>query len=142
VHLNSDVLRKQLFENPAYTEEEKKRVYEQMAKKTEELLGNGKNVILDATFYRRDYRKMMTDLADNSGTKTYRIECTLPEDEIRKRLAERKIGGKSASDADYDVYKSLKERFEPLGGQHLEVDCSKDEKEIIAKVKRFIGESR
>lgn len=141
VHLNSDVIRKKLFENPSYTEEEKEAVYKEMAGQVGELLAKGSNVILDATFYRHDYRKMMADIAEKAGTKTYRIKCTLPEAEIRKRLAERKIEGKSASDADYDVYQHLKGKFEPLGGLHLEIDTSLDESEAIAEIKEFMGGS-
>jgi predicted kinase len=139
-HLNSDVIRKELFERPSYTEEEKEAVYKEMARKAEELLGKGSNVILDATFYRHDYRKMMADIAEKAGKRTYRIKCTLPEEEIRGRLAKRKIEGMSASDADYDVYQELKGRFEPLEGLHLEVDTSVGDSEVMEKIKEFIGE--
>ncbi|MBD3210209.1 AAA family ATPase [Candidatus Micrarchaeota archaeon] len=139
-HLNSDTLRKQMFKNPDYSEEEKEKVYHEMAVRAESLLSSGKNAILDATFYKRKYRKMMADVAGAQDAEVYRIECALPEKETRKRLEKRKELGKGPSDADYDVYQSLKDEFEPLEGKHLKIDCSADEEEALRKVMEFLGE--
>jgi predicted kinase len=139
VHLNSDPIRKRMFEKPDYTEEEKRKVYAEMRRQAEELLKEGKNVILDATFYRKEYRGMMAGIAEEAGAKVFLIKCTLSEEEIRRRLEERKKG-ESVSDADYEVYRGLKGQFEPIEGACLEVDCSVDNGKTLALVRRFLGE--
>ncbi|MDD5171498.1 MAG: AAA family ATPase [Candidatus ainarchaeum sp.] len=141
VHLNSDIIRKELFPKPSYSEEEKRAVYAEMAKRAGELLAKGSNVIADATFSRKEYRETMDEVAGQTGAKVFIIKCILHEGETKKRLEKRKQAGKSPSDADYDVYVKLKETFEPLEGGYLEVDYMRPKKEVLAKVKEFIGEN-
>ena len=142
VYLGSDVIRKQIFSHPTYTEEEKRQVYMEMLNQTEKLLNGKRNVIVDATFYTRRYRGMMVDTARETGTRHHIIRCTLPEELIMSRLKERQGRGRSLSDADYDVYLKLKGKFEPIEGRHLELDCSLPADEQIAMVMGFIGEKR
>lgn len=139
VHLNSDEIRKKLFPQPTYSEEEKKKVYEEMAKQAGEILGRGNKVIADATFSRKEYRRIMEDEAAKVGAKVFVIKCILHEDETKKRLDKRKISGKNPSDAGYEVYMKLKESFEPLEGPCLEVDYLMPKKEVLAKVNAFIS---
>jgi len=141
VHLNSDAIRKKLFPQPTYSEEEKVKVYEEMARQAGEILGKGNTVIADATFSKSGYRLIMADAAARAGAKVFIIECMLHEGETKKRLDRRQKAGKSPSDADYNVYMKLKESFEPLGGPHLEVDYLRPKKEVLAEVKEFIGEN-
>lgn len=54
--LESDALRKILTPNPAYTDEERHRFYQQMADLGAMLVENGVSVIFDATAHRRAYR--------------------------------------------------------------------------------------
>ncbi len=141
VYLNSDVIRKQIFSPPTYTEEEKRQVYMEMVNQTEKLLNGKRNVIVDATFYTKRYRGMMVEAARDAGTRHYIIRCTLPEELIISRLKERGKG-RSMSDADYDVYLKLKGRFEPIEGRYLELDCSLPATEQMTKVMDFIGEKK
>lgn len=139
-YLNSDVVRKQIFKKPQYTEEEKRRVYSDIINQAEKMLREGKNVIVDATFYTRRYRQMMIETARSAGSGHCTILCTLPEDEIRKRLEMRERRGRNPSDANFDIYLKLKERFEPIEGDFLEIDCSLPAKEQVAKAAGYIGE--
>jgi len=61
--LRTDVIRKQLFPQPKYTEEEKELVYKVTFLIAEYLLRAGKNVILDGTFYKRSLRQRVYQLA-------------------------------------------------------------------------------
>lgn len=135
VHLNSDVIRKELFPNPNYTQEEKEKVYHEMAKQAEDLLRKGENVILDATFYRREYRDQMRGVAKNAGKKSHTMLCSLGERETEGRLKHRKS---NVSDADYEVYLKLKEQFEPIKGKHLVVDSSLPLSVIVRHAIKFI----
>ena len=134
-YLNSDVIRKQMFSNPEYSEEEKKRVYHEMAGKVRDYLDQGKNVIADATFFKKEYRQMMTE----GCRKHYIIRCILPEEHVKQRIEGRTMKGGDPSDADYNVYLELKKEFEPIEGEHLEVDCSLEKEDIMKRVKEFLG---
>jgi len=135
VHLNSDVIRKKLFAKPTYSVEEKTKVYNAMAAQAEELLKEGRNVILDATFFHREYRNMMRGIAGRHGVKIHVVCCVLGEYEAKNRITQRKKG---VSDADYEVYLKLKKEFEPIEGEHLEVDTSLPLKKRLDIVKEFI----
>jgi len=133
-HINSDVVRKRIFEKPAYTDEEKRKVYLAMADEAGKSLKE-KNVILDATFYRKEYREMARKAAEKAGTDAYIIVCELGERETQKRMEEREMG---PSDADFEVYLKLKETFEPVDGEHLKIDCSLPKKEIMKRIEEFL----
>jgi len=135
VHLNSDVIRKKLFAKPTYSVEEKTKVYNAMAAQAEELLKEGRNVILDATFFHREYRSMMRRIAERHGVKIHIVCCVLGEYEAKNRIMQRKKG---VSDADYEVYLKLKKEFEPIEGEHLEIDTSLPLKKRLDTVKEFI----
>jgi len=139
VYLNSDVIRKQIFSSPAYTEDEKRRVYFEMANQAEKILA-GRNVIVDATFYKKRYREIMKEAARDAGTRYIIIECTLPEDVIRSRLAKRMEFRKGVSDAGYDVYLEMKGNFDPIDERHLTVDCSLPMEERVKIIRKFLGE--
>ncbi len=140
-YLNSDIIRKELIPRPEYTEDEKRQVYVEMARKAGELLKQGKNVIADATFFTGEYREMMTERATQAKSPCRIILCSLPETYIRQRIERRKKSGRNPSDADYEVYLQLKKQFEPIQGSHLELDFSLPRSERIRIVKKFIGEA-
>jgi predicted kinase len=137
VHVSSDIIRKKAFARPSYSEGEKAAVYSEMAKQCEEALANGDNAVADATFYRESERWRFASLAKAAGTRAFIVLCTLPEEEIRRRLGVRGKGG--PSDADYAVYERLKAGFEPLKGAHLAVDSRLPETEKIRRVMEFAG---
>ncbi len=89
IHLSSDIVRKALFPRPAYSEEEKERVYAEMALMCGKALSEGKHVVADATFYRRAQRERLESAAAAAGAKTRYILCTLPQVEARRRLGRR-----------------------------------------------------
>jgi len=136
VHLSSDIIRKQMHPKPAYTEEEKREVYVAMARKAQELVRGGGGVVLDATFYRREYRAMMEAVAQRNDERLYLILCTISDEEARRRIGGRKGG---PSDADFEVYLRLKEGFEPIDGDHLEIDFSLPEKEKMKRAFDYVG---
>lgn len=130
VYLNSDSIRLGMLEEREYTEEEKKQVYEAMFEKSAEEMKEGKNVVLDATFYKKELRDDAKETADEAGTDFYVIECVTHEDLLRERILNR---GKeeTESEADFEVYKKVKEQFEPVSEEHLAVDTSNEiEKQV------------
>lgn len=138
-YLNSDIVRKQIFKKPMYTPEEKKRVYDEIVNQAEKMLLRGKNVIVDATFYTRRYRQLMAGTAKGAGSEYRMILCTLPEAMTKERLEKRERSSKSVSDANYGIYLKLKERFEPIEGDFLEIDCSLPVREQLERAMGYIG---
>ncbi|VVC03803.1 L-seryl-tRNA(Sec) kinase [Candidatus Bilamarchaeum dharawalense] len=136
VHLSSDIIRKQNLQKPQYSDEEKEKVYTEMAEQVEKNLKNGKNVVADATFYKAKQRDRFLALAEKAGTKGFVVICSLPESEIRKRIGKREKG---PSDADFEVYLKLKKEFEPIAGRYLEINVW-GKHNILEKISEFIGE--
>ncbi len=138
VVLNTDVIRKEIFPKPKYTEEEKRIVYDVLFLLTKYLLMNGINVILDGTFYKRSIRHKAYDIAKKLGKTFIVIECICNEDVVRERLKKRRKE-KSISDADYNVYKKIKSQFEKIERPHIIVDTTNniDLDDILTKINRF-----
>ncbi|HID73198.1 TPA: adenylyl-sulfate kinase [Candidatus Micrarchaeota archaeon] len=137
-YLNSDSIRNRTLEERTYSEEEKARIYSLMGEEASRLLKEGKDVIVDATFYLGRYRRMMKEAADGAGTRFFAILCVLGEDELRKRFEKRK-GEKSESEADFDVYLKVKEIFEPMELERIELDMSLPEEEMLGRVLAYVG---
>ncbi len=136
LHISSDAVRKEVIPHPTYSEDEKKKVYDELARRVGAALSEGRNVIADSTNYKREHRERMRKLAESMKTRSYTILCTLPEEEIKRRLDRRRQG---LSDADYAVYIKVKGIFEKMDEEHVEVDCSLPKKEMLAIVERYIG---
>ncbi|MBN1170101.1 AAA family ATPase [Candidatus Micrarchaeota archaeon] len=135
VYLNTDIIRKQITKKPDYSEEEKKRVYDEMINLAEKNINERKNVILDATFYSKKLRMVMKNISKDH----YVILCSLPEKLVKERLMGRERRKKGISDADYGIYLELKKRFEPVEGEYLELDCSLPKSKQVEIVLGYIG---
>ena len=132
--LNTDIVRKELFEKPAYSDEEKELVYDVTFLIVRYLLTNRRNVIIDGTFYKKRLRDRMREIARDVGTGFKIVECVCPEDVIRKRMvrrAERKV---TLSDADLEVYEKIKAEFEPIEEDHIVVHTDHYYKENLEYV--------
>ncbi|MFH0737885.1 MAG: ATP-binding protein [Candidatus Micrarchaeota archaeon] len=135
--ISSDIIRKRMFSQPTYSEGEKATVYAEMASRAEAGLRGGRHVIVDATFYLKKERERFSAIASGAGTASALIVCKLTDKETEKRLGGRKKGG--ASDADFAVYLKMKGRFEPVDGPHLEIDTSLPKKEMLDRVRAYLG---
>lgn len=137
--LRTDEIRKTMVQSPTYGEREKEIVYDAMLSAAGQLLENGENVILDATFYKEELRGRAKNLAEKLKKKFFVIECRAHEEVIRKRMEKRKKSIKSLSDADFEVYKKLKEKFEPIkknADEHVAIDTSYLNKNEIREILR------
>jgi predicted kinase len=137
-HFSSDAVRKDLLSRPGYSEDEKQQVYGELLSRAKAALAQGKDVIVDATFYMRSHRDMMRRLAADAKTSSFIVLCSLPEAEIERRLSRRRPGG--MSDADFGVYQKVKGIFEKVDEEHLEVDCGRPMRDMVGKVIGYIGE--
>lgn len=122
--LRTDEIRKDLFgPEPEYTTEESQATYDEMFDRARNLLKDGDSVILDATFMLQKGRERANRLAQKHTNPYWFdiVRVTADEDTVRKRLRKRED---DASDADFTIYQSIRDRFEPIELPHTEIDNS------------------
>lgn len=105
--VRSDVVRKQLFDEPTYSSRETEQVYEAVFDRARARLP--KPVVLDATFRRRRHRAKAVALAKAQGVDHRLVKVECDEAVVRRRIRERTD---DESDADFEVYRRAE--FEPL----------------------------
>jgi hypothetical protein len=130
--LRSDVVRKQLFQTRAredtraafgegiYSRQATALTYGRLLGLAQAEVAQGRSVVLDATFSRRNRRREALRLAGETGAAIVFVECACSEETLRRRLAAR-TGTRSVSDARLEHYGPLKAAFEP--GDELPARC-------------------
>jgi predicted kinase len=119
--LRTDVVRKELFDDPEYTDEEERRVYDELFARTREAVADGDAVVLDGTFYRQQYRREAETLAGDLEASFDLVKVECEESAVRSRIADRED---DESDADYEVHELYRELFEPVEREAVVVDNS------------------
>lgn len=124
--IRSDVVRKQLFEDPSYSSQETEQVYEAVLDRARATLPEP--VVLDATFRRKRHRDKAVALAEYAGVdyRIVKVECD--ENVVRRRISERTA---DESDADFSIY--LQAEFEPLTRDARIVDNTPEKVETPAR---------
>ncbi len=113
-YINSDRIRKEMLKERTYTIKEKLSVYNEMLSRFIEVDRQNKNVVLDATFYKNEIRRNFVNKA--GGNKSIRfIEVIADESLIRERLKK----AREDSEADFEIYKNIKEEWDPMDEPHL-----------------------
>ena len=136
--LRTDIIRKQLFESPTYSNEEKRLVYKAMFLVAEYLLRSDRNVVLDGTFYKRSLRRQVYDISKRTGARLAVIECRASDESIERRMGRRTRRKSGPSDADYEIYKKIKIDFEPIRRDHLTLDTSKSKQNNLEEALRYL----
>lgn len=133
--LRSDVLRKDVVMTPTYSDDEKQAVYGEMFKHASRLLIEGHDVVLDAAFNKEANRKKAASLAEVLKADFEIALVTSSEASIRDRLRQREG---DESDADWQVYKFLKERFERIDEPHVVIANDGDLVNLEQQVQRLL----
>lgn len=122
VHLRTDVVRKEMVDDPTYKSAETDAVYKEMLARGGELLRDGHAVVLDGTYRKQRHRYEALELADDHAVPClfYKVECD--RDVVQQRLADRTD---DASDADWEIHNRL--TFDRLERPHLLVDNTPEE---------------
>jgi predicted kinase len=122
--IRSDVVRKEHAQlsttdlNPAsararlYSPEMTEQTYAECLRRAEELVFEGKRVIVDATFREEARRRQFLDAARQCGVPSGMLLCQADPGVVRERLVQRKG---DASDADWSVYEALTATWEDPG---------------------------
>jgi len=149
VVISSDVTRKKLasipltehrfeeFDSGIYSAEFSRKTYGKMFTEARDILAEGGSVILDASFIRAEERLKAKKLAAELGADFFIVECSLDEETIKQRLAQRLEEG-STSDGRWEIYPSQKGAFEPVAEvppqKHVIIDTSKPLEENIRQI--------
>lgn len=128
-HLNTDMLRVELGLRGQYEETTKARVYDELLRLTRNALKQGTPVVLDGTFYRQAFRDRITDLAQETGAVLKWIELTASPETVKERVSHKR----PYSEADFAVYRKIREAFEPLKEERLSLDS--DQKTLGAMLR-------
>ena len=114
-HLNSDLLRRELGLMGHYGPEDKEKVYRTLLERTRQLLLEGKDVVVDSTFYKTSIREPFQKVAASCNAQLFWVELRAQEDTIRQRLKT----PRPDSEADFEVYQKIRDAYEPFQEPHL-----------------------
>lgn len=115
IHLNTDVVRRELDLMGQYDPESKARVYKTLEEKLEQWLQQKRDVVVDATLYRESLRRPFFEIGARHGYVPSLIEIRASEAAIHERMQQKRL----YSEADMSVYNKLKPLYEPISRFHL-----------------------
>jgi predicted kinase len=133
-YINSDRLRKEMFKIRTYSKQQKESVYQTMLQKMKEDVAQNKNVVLDATFHKKETRQpFIKEMKTKGGI--YFIEIVAEERIIRERLKRKR----RYSEANFKVYKIISSENEPLPESHLVLESTNSNiKEMLEKAVDYL----
>jgi predicted kinase len=134
-HLNTDVVRKNENSPIDYSPEGRRKIYEKILIETEKLLKNKEEVIVDGTFFKKELRSRFEKIATRLNIPVQYIEIKADEKTIQKRVSHKREN----SDANFEVYRKLKDEFEIMENIHLVLWSDKISlDEMILESKKFL----
>lgn len=135
VRLRTDVVRKDCFETPTYTDSETDTVYETVFERAHAHLDSATPVVLDATFKRRRYRQAARQVAVALGSPFVILKVEADPETTKQRIRSRE----GISDASIDVYREHREQFEPLELGHHVIDNSGSLEQTYSQVDAVVN---
>jgi len=123
---SSDLERKQLagaapterkrdrYQQGIYSEEFTEKTYARLLERVDRCFGDGRGVVVDASFAAARQRRPFLELAQRRGVPALFVECESTERIVQARLAARQSDSAAVSDADWETYKQMRARFEPF----------------------------
>lgn len=96
-------------------------MYKAMLEKMNEAMNQNRNLVLDATFYKNETRKLFIQEAERMDG-IFFIEVKADENIIRERLKEER----PYSEADFEVYKVIRQHYEPMNEPHLILESTNE----------------
>ncbi|AHF98832.1 kinase [Halostagnicola larsenii XH-48] len=131
--IRTDVVRKDLFPDPEYTDEEVQVTYDELFDRARAAVERDAVAVLDGTFRRESLRDRARRVARDSNAQFDLVRVTCSEDVVRERIEERE---NDESDADFSVHKLLRSEFESPTLSHQTIDNSGS----VAETRRQIAQ--
>ncbi|MEO8413210.1 MAG: AAA family ATPase [Ginsengibacter sp.] len=113
-YLSSDRIRKEMYKKRTYSDAEKEAVYKEMLTKMKKAVHENRHVVLDGTFHKSETRKVFIEAMKNKSGVEF-IEVETGENIARERLKK----SRTYSEADFEIYKIIRDHFDPLTEPHL-----------------------
>jgi aminoglycoside phosphotransferase family enzyme/predicted kinase len=113
-HLQPQERRLEKFHQGIYAPDFSRQTYQALRERAGDLLGAGKSVVLDGSFKKEAERKEVLALSVQFQAALLFIECQCSEPLIRKRLAQRTLDPKEASDGRWEIFADQKKDYEPV----------------------------
>ena len=114
---------------------EKKVVYDTMLDKMKEAIAMGQNLVLDATFHKKETRDTFMKQLSDQG-EVFFIGLHSAESTIRERLKK----SRTYSEADFEVYKLIQQQWEPFNEHHLVLESTNNNiEEMLLKAAQYLG---
>lgn len=132
VHLNSDLLRRELNLMGHYRPEDKQKVYATLLARASQALSEGKNVVVDSALHREESRAPFRGLAADRAVPLRWVQVRSDAAVIRERLRT----PRADSEADFAVYDKIRREAEPLAEPHL--DLRSDATPLAAMVESIV----
>ncbi len=144
--ISSDVVRKELaglpidthryesFGEGIYSPEWTRRTYDEMLRRSKQVLASGGHAILDASFLRSHQRTRAIKMARQMGVRAVLIECDAPYEVLAQRLLDRPAE-ETISDARPEILEaqisSREEVAEFSDDDHIRIDATQDSETIL-----------
>lgn len=132
----TDVIRKEIVTGePTYSRDESQKVYDEMFRRAKYSVRNDRCAILDATFNIQKGRNHAEEVAEELGCNLVFLWVQCPEDIVRERLAQRT---NDVSDADFEIYKTVKEKFDPMDCPYTVIDNRSSKQQVELQVDNLL----
>lgn len=133
--ISSDRLRHELGLRGDYSDAAIERVYREMTERALRCCEAGKAAVLDASFGSRRQRDRVLRAAERVGARAAVILLIADEAISLERVRRRR----EFSEAREAAFRLLRERFEPIGGEHLTLDAgAADIDDLVAEVEAYL----
>ncbi|MCB0571375.1 MAG: AAA family ATPase [Phaeodactylibacter sp.] len=133
-HFNTDIIREELGLSGRYSPADKERVYEAMAAHAKAALRENQAVIVDGTFYHPSLRAPYRQMSADAGCPLHWIQPEAPEALSRRRVSRQR----PHSEADYDVYLSIRKAWVPLEEGHLRLSSDESPEQMVDKALAYL----
>lgn len=121
-HINTDRVRTVMGLLGHYSAEDKERVYAEMYRQARAALRKEGMVVLDGTFAAGEERARVQELAGETEADVHWIEVRAAEEAVRERVSVKR----PFTEADYEVYRLVRDRWQPLDEIHLVLWTDRD----------------
>jgi predicted kinase len=119
-----------------YQPDDRMFVYQELARLAELDLTESRNVIIDATFSRKNMRDLFTSLAYKLSVPLHFIWVYANEELIKERLRDER----QDSEADFSVYRKVRNEFDHFESPFVRIESTNENVESMLEVAdRFIS---
>lgn len=113
-YFNTDIVRKEMGKQGQYDAETNSMIYEQLLRKVMEAVRDTDDVVVDGTFRKEHYRDMFKEGARRLGERVVFVEMKAAGETVKERMKE----DRRYSEAGYDEYIMIKDKFEDMKEEH------------------------